>query len=112
MNLKRAERARLLALAEEAERSADAEAAKVAAVAAELEKWVGRVAGTKQALADVRKRSDTLFLGVCVCAGERSRGPGERKCVSVCFFSLQLPRANRLTNESNCVFQRKKNGTR
>ncbi|CAN0415505.1 unnamed protein product, partial [Ectocarpus fasciculatus] len=52
MNLKRAERARLLGLAEEAERSADAEAAKVAAVAAELEEWLGRVAGTKQALAD------------------------------------------------------------
>ncbi|CAB1116495.1 unnamed protein product [Ectocarpus sp. CCAP 1310/34] len=52
MNLKRAERARLLVLAEEAERSADAEAAKVAAVAAELEEWLGRVAGTQQALAE------------------------------------------------------------
>ncbi|CAN0581536.1 unnamed protein product, partial [Ectocarpus sp. 12 AP-2014] len=52
MILKRAERARLLVLAEEAERSADAEAAKVAAVAAELEEWLGRVAGTKQALAE------------------------------------------------------------
>lgn len=63
MNLKRAERARLLVLAEEAERLADAEAAKVAAVAAELEEWLGRVAGTKQALAEVRERDEFFFLG-------------------------------------------------
>lgn len=53
MRLKLAERDRLLALAEEAERSADAEAANVAEIQAQLEELLRRVAATQQALAEV-----------------------------------------------------------
>lgn len=54
MKLKLAERDRLLALAEEAERAADAEAAKVTEIEAELEELLEKVASTQQALAEVR----------------------------------------------------------
>eukprot|EP00903_Cladosiphon_okamuranus_P005995 g5915.t1 len=52
MKLKLAERDRLLALAEEAERAADAEAAKVAEIEAELEDLLEKVTATQQALAE------------------------------------------------------------
>lgn len=53
MKLKLAERDRLLALAEEAERSAEMEASNVAEIEAELEELLGKVAATRQALAEV-----------------------------------------------------------
>lgn len=53
MKLKLAERARLLALAEEAERSADEEAAKVAAIEVELQERLELAAATQKALAEV-----------------------------------------------------------
>lgn len=60
MKLKLAERGRLLALAEEAERLADEEGAKVAAIEAQLEQKLGEVAATQQALAEVGVRAVVL----------------------------------------------------
>lgn len=53
MKLKVAERDRLLALADEAERAAEAEAAHVAKVEADLEELVGKISATQQMLAEV-----------------------------------------------------------
>ena len=53
MRLKEAERVKLLALTEEAERQADAEAATVAEIEAALEKKLAEVAETQQALTEV-----------------------------------------------------------
>lgn len=53
MELKLAERARLLALAEEAERLADEEAAKVKEIEVELQERLRLAAATQQALAEV-----------------------------------------------------------
>lgn len=53
MKLKLAERDRLLALAEEAERAADVEAENVAEIETEVEELLGKVASTQQALEEV-----------------------------------------------------------
>lgn len=53
MSLKQAERDRLLALAEEVERQADAEAETVAQIEAALEKKLAEVAETQEALTEV-----------------------------------------------------------
>ena len=54
MRLKLAERERLKGLAEEAERSAAAEAARVAEIEAALEKRLAEVTAIQQALTEVR----------------------------------------------------------
>lgn len=53
MSLKQAERDRLLALAEEAERQADAEAETAAQIGAALEKKLAEVTETQEALTEV-----------------------------------------------------------
>ena len=54
MRLKLLERDRLKGLAEEAERSAEGEAARVAGIEAALEKRLGEVTAIEQALTEVR----------------------------------------------------------
>lgn len=65
MKLKLAERARLLALAEEAERSADEEAAKVAAIEVELQERLELAAATQKALAEVCSKPKTRVAWCC-----------------------------------------------
>lgn len=61
MSLKQAERDRLLALAEEAERQADAEAEAVAQIEAALEKKLAEVAETQEALTEVCSGCNQYF---------------------------------------------------
>lgn len=65
MRLKQAEKARLLVLVEEAERLADAEAEKTAAMEAAVAERMGVLAATQQGMAEVR---GVYHVGVRVVA--------------------------------------------